>query len=291
MSTGLAATGCHAVTVWAVSALLALCSSLLWGTSDFVAGLTSKRLPPAAVVGWSQLVGFLTLSGIVLLHTGLAAGPWVGWALVAGVAGAVALSAFYAALSTGTMSIVAPIAALGASVPILLGVATGDAPSPVAWAGMGVAVLGTVLASGPELRAGLHVRPVLLACVAAVGFGCVLFSMDRGARVSLVSTLWGMRLTSLLLYAAVALVRRSLGGVSWTDVPTLVFVGLADLGANALFVSASTQGLVSVAATLGSLYPVVTISLARVVLGERLRAVQNAGVVLALAGVVAIASG
>lgn len=274
-----------------VSALLALCSSLLWGTSDFVAGLASKRLPPAAVVGWSQLVGFLTLSGIVLVGTGLASGPWVGWALVAGVAGAVALSAFYGALSTGTMSIVAPIAALGAAVPILLGVATGDAPSPLAWVGMGVAVVGTVLASGPELRAGLHVRPVLLACVAAVGFGCVLFAMDRGARVSLVSTLWGMRLTSLVLYAAVALVRRSTGGVSRRDVPTLVFVGLADLGANALFVAASTQGLVSVAATLGSLYPVVTIALARAVLGERLRLVQNAGVVLALAGVVAIASG
>jgi drug/metabolite transporter (DMT)-like permease len=275
----------------AVSALLALCSSLLWGTSDFVAGLASKRLPPAAVVGWSQLVGFLTLSGVVLLGTGLASGPWVGWALVAGVAGAVALSAFYGALSTGTMSIVAPIAALGAAVPILLGVATGDAPSALAWVGMGVAVVGTVLASGPELRAGLHVRPVLLACVAAVGFGCVLFTMDRGARVSLVSTLWGMRLTSLLLYAAVAVVRRTTGGISRRDLPTLVFVGLADLGANALFVTASTQGLVSIAATLGSLYPVVTIALARAVLGERLRAVQNAGVVLALAGVVVIASG
>jgi drug/metabolite transporter (DMT)-like permease len=275
----------------AVSALLALCSSLLWGTSDFVAGLASKRLPPAAVVGWSQLVGFLTLSGVVLLGTGLTSGPWVGWALVAGVAGAVALSAFYGALSTGTMSIVAPIAALGAAVPILLGVATGDAPSPIAWLGMGVAVVGTVLASGPELRAGLHVRPVLLACVAAMGFGCVLFAMDRGARVSLVSTLWGMRLTSLLLYAALGLVRRSACGISRGDLPTLIFVGLADLGANALFVTASTQGLVSIAATLGSLYPVVTIALARAVLGERLRAVQNAGVVLALAGVVVIASG
>lgn len=275
----------------AVSPLLALCSSLLWGTSDFVAGLASKRLPPAAVVAWSQLVGFLTLTGVVLLGTGLGSGPWVGWALVAGVAGAVALSAFYGALSTGTMSIVAPIAALGAAVPILLGVATGDAPSPIAWLGMGVAVVGTVLASGPELRAGLHVRPVLLACVAAVGFGCVLFAMDRGARVSLVSTLWGMRLTSLLLYAALGLVRRSTGGISRRDLPTLVFVGLADLGANALFVAASTRGLVSIAATLGSLYPVVTIALARAVLGERLRAMQNAGVVLALAGVVVIASG
>ena len=280
-----------AVTVAAVSALLSICSSLLWGTSDFVAGLKSKTLPPAAVVGWSQLVGFLTLSVVVLLGSPLGASGWQGWAVAAGVAGAIALWAFYAALSTGTMSVVAPVASLGAAVPVLLGVATGDSPSAVAWVGMGVAVLGTVLASGPEIQAGLHVRPVALACLAAVGFGTVLFCMDRGARVSLVSTLWGMRLTSLVLYAAVAAVRRTTGGVGRRDWPTLVFVGLADLGANALFVAASTQGLVSVAAVLGSLYPVVTILLARAFLAERLRLIQNVGVVLALAGVVAIATG
>ncbi len=291
MSTRVGVTRSHAVTVWAVSVLLALCSSVLWGTSDFVAGLTAKRLPAAAVVGWSQLVGFLTLSVVVVVGPGLAPGPWPVWAVASGVAGAVAIASFYAALSTGTMSIVAPVAALGAAVPVLLGVATGDSPSALGWAGMAVAVIGTVLASGPEIRAGLSARPVVLAGVAALGFGCVLFTMDRGARISLVSTLWGMRLTSLLLYAAVALTRRSLGGVARRDLPTLVFVGLADLGANALFVAASTQGLVSVAAVLGSLYPVVTIILARAVLGERLRAIQNAGILLALVGVIALAAG
>lgn len=274
-----------------VSALLALCSSLLWGTSDFVAGLKSKSLPPAAVVGWSQLVGFLALTLVVVFGQGLGPAGWQVWALVSGLAGAVALSAFYAALSTGTMSVVAPVASLGAAVPVLLGVATGDTPSPLSWVGMGVAVVGTVLASGPEIQAGLHVRPVALACVAAVGFGTVLFCMDRGSRVSLVSTLWGMRLVSLVLYAAVAVARRSVGGVGRRDWPTLAFVGLGDLAANACFVAASTQGLVSVAAVLGSLYPVVTILLARVVLAERLRAIQNVGVLLAMAGVVAIAAG
>jgi len=291
MSVASPGTDRHAVTVAPVSALLALCSSVLWGTSDFVAGLKSKTLPPAAVVGWSQLVGFVALTVVVVLGNPLAASGWQGWAVASGVAGAVALAAFYAALSTGTMSVVAPVASLGAAVPVLLGVATGDSPSPIAWVGMGIAVLGTVLASGPEIQAGLHVRPVALACVAAVGFGTVLFCMDRGARVSLVSTLWGMRLTSLVVYAAVAAVRRTTGGVGRRDWPTLVFVGLADLGANALFVAASTQGLVSVAAVLGSLYPVVTILLARAVLAERLRVIQNIGVVLALAGVVAIATG
>ena len=233
----------------------------------------------------------MALTVVVVLGNPLAASGWQGWAVASGIAGAVALAAFYAALSTGTMSVVAPVASLGAAVPVLLGVATGDSPSPIAWVGMGIAVLGTVLASGPEIQAGLHVRPVALACVAAVGFGTVLFCMDRGARVSLVSTLWGMRLTSLVVYAAVAAVRRTTGGVGRRDWPTLVFVGLADLGANALFVAASTQGLVSVAAVLGSLYPVVTILLARAVLAERLRVIQNIGVVLALGGVVAIATG
>jgi drug/metabolite transporter (DMT)-like permease len=100
-----------------------------------------------------------------------------------------------------------------------------------------------------------------------------------------------MRLTSLVVFAAVAVVLRTTGGVRRGDWPTLVFVGLADLGANALFVAASTRGLVSVAAVLGSLYPVVTILLARAFLAERLRPIQNVGVALALAGVVAIATG
>lgn len=291
MSVASPGTARHAVTVAPVSALLALCSSLLWGTSDFVAGLKSKTLPPAAVVGWSQLVGFLALMVVVVLGNPLAESGWQGWAVASGIAGAVALAAFYAALSTGTMSVVAPVASLGAAVPVLLGVATGDSPSLIAWVGMGIAVLGTVLASGPEIQAGLHVRPVALACVAAVGFGTVLFCMDRGARVSLVSTLWGMRLTSLVVYASIAAVRRTTGGVGRRDWPTLVFVGLADLGANAFFVAASTQGLVSVAAVLGSLYPVVTILLARAFLAERLRAIQSVGVVLAMTGVVAIAAG
>ena len=281
----------HAGTVSRVSPLLALLSSLLWGTSDFVAGLRSRTLPPAAVVGWSQLIGLTTLSIVVVAGHPLSGTAWVPWAIAAGAAGAIALAAFYAALSTGTMGVVAPIASLGAAVPVILGVVSGEQPSVLAWVGMGVALAGATLASGPELRAGLHLRPVALAGVAAVGFGLVLFLIDRGARESLVSTLWGMRLTSTLLYALVALTRRSLGGVGRKDWPALVLVGLADLSANALFALASSQGMVSVASVLGSLYPVVTILLARGLIGERMRGIQNVGVVLSLLGVVVIASG
>ena len=123
------------------------------------------------------------------------------------------------------MSVVSPVASLGAAVPVLLGVAPGAARASSRGSAWGSRSLGAVLASGPEIRAGRTCGRSLLACVAAVGFGTVLFCMDRGARVSLVSTLWGMRLTSVVRYAVVAAVRRSTGGVGRRDWPTLVFVG------------------------------------------------------------------
>ena len=273
-------------------AVLALLSAIVWGTSDFVAGVLSRTLRPGVVVAWTQLSALVLLTAIVavrgLPEHGYAG--WSPWAVLAGVAGALGLLCFYSALSTGTMGVVAPIAAVGAGIPVLLGVLTGDQPSVLAWWGIAVALVGVVLASGPELQAGLHVRPVLLACLAAVGFGVALFALDRGARVSLLHTLWGMRLASGVGYAALALVARSLGGVAARQVPVLVAVGIGDLAANALFGLASSMGMVSIAAVLGSLYPVATIILARFVLNERLRPVQIIGSTLALAGVVLIAA-
>jgi len=275
-----------------VFAVLALLSAVVWGASDFVAGVLSRSLRPVVVVAWSQLIALALLTAIVLVQ-GLPLhgyAGWAPWAALAGMAGALGLLSFYAALSIGTMGVVAPIAAVGAAIPVLLGVLTGEQPSPVAWAGIAVALLGVILASGPELQQGLGARPVLLAAVAAIGFGVALFALDRGARISLVHTLWGMRLTSGVGFLALAVVARSLGGVTVRQVPILVAVGTSDLLANALFGMASSSGLVSIAAVLGSLYPVVTIVLARYVLHERLRPVQVLGSALAMAGVVLIAA-
>jgi drug/metabolite transporter (DMT)-like permease len=202
------------------------------------------------------------------------------------VAGSVGLVSFYAALASGTMGVVSPIAALGALVPILLGVAGGERPGPVVWTGMAVAVAGAALASGPELTGAVSRRPVLLACLAAVGFGFALFALDRGSRVSLLHTLWGMRLTSVTVFCVVAVAARSVGGAGGRDLPALALIGLGDVTANGLFAYASSRGLVSVASVLGSLYPVATLVWARVLLGERLRRVQLVGVTLALVGVV-----
>jgi drug/metabolite transporter (DMT)-like permease len=273
-----------------VLSLLALGSSVAWGTADFFAGVVSRRRPPVAVVGWQQGLAFVTISVVVLwrLDTVTWAG-WPGWAVAAGLTGMGGLVCFYAALSGGTMGVVAPIAALGVVVPVVLGVASGEEPSAWAWVGMLVAIVGVTLASGPELGGGVSPRPVLLASVAAVCFGLALFFLDRGARESTLMTLWGMRLTSVVVMVTLAIGLRTVGGVTRRELPGLWLIGCGDLGANALFAIASSRGQVSVAAVLGSLYPVMTALLARAVLKERLRPVQQAGVVLAVGGAAVIA--
>ncbi len=273
-------------------ALLALGSSVVWGTSDFFGGLASKRHPAVAIVGWTQALGLLSISAIVLAR--LESQSWSGWppwAAAAGICGMVGLVAFYGALSTGTMGVVAPIAALGVIVPVSLGVASGESPSAWAWVGMVIAIVGVTLASGPEVSGAVSARPVALAVVAALCFGLALFCLDRGARVSTLMTLWGMRVTSVSILVVVALVKGNAGGVRAREVPGLWLIGIGDLIANALFGLASSQGQVSVAAVLGSLYPVVTAVLAWIVVHERMRAVQYLGSVLAVIGAAVIAAG
>ncbi len=273
--------------------LLALASSAVWGTSDFFAGLKSRTIAPPAVVAVTQGAALVALTVILLVRqTGLSP-AFVGngplWSIAAGAAGAAGLISFYTALASGTMGVVAPISSLGALVPVLLGLLTGEKPSTAAWVGMAVAVAGAALASGPELTGALPARPVILAAVAAAFFGMALFCLDRGARFALLETLWTMRLTSVGLFVLAGLVARSVGGTRAKDLPALMVIGLGDVTANAMFAYSSSRGMVSVASVLGSLYPVATVFWARLLLGERLRRIQAVGVVLTLVGVVAIA--
>lgn len=283
-------------------ALLALLASLLWGTADFLGGTATRRLPVAGVVGVSQLVALLGLIPVAVL-TGALDEPrdYLVPGLLAGTAGVVALAAFYRALAVGTMGVVAPVAALGVVVPIAAGLIDGESPALVQLAGIAVAVLGVVLASGPELsgegRGGLE--PLLLAGLSALGFGAVFVLIAEGTASgtlgSVVMTLLTMRFVSVLVLSTVLLVllrARGTGlGIGRADLPVLLAIGAFDVGANAAFAVASQSDLISVTAVLASLYPVVTVLLARRVHGERLVGLQVPGVVLALVGVVLLAAG
>jgi drug/metabolite transporter (DMT)-like permease len=280
-----------------MTAALALCASLLWGTSDFLGGTVARRLDAVAVVAVSQSFALVALL-VAAAGTDAWSAPiaYLGWALAAALVGVLALVSFYAALAAGTMGVVAPVAALGVVAPVVVGVAQGGRPSTLAGAGIAVAVLGVVLASGPDLRAGTPAgrdsrRPLLLALVAAAGFGAVIICVAHGAATSTTMTLLVMRVTSVALLAPLMLTRRARTPVSRGDLPVLAAIGFGDVGANATFAVASTRGLLAVVAVLSSLYPAVTVLLARVVHVERLQRIQLVGVFGALAGVVLIASG
>ncbi|MEO6205256.1 MAG: DMT family transporter [Mycobacteriales bacterium] len=280
-----------------MAALLALLSSMLWGISDFTGGAVSRRLPVPSVLGLSQLAALLLLLPLAVA-TGAFDAPrtYLVPGLVAGVVGITALAAFFRALSLGTMGVVAPIAALGVSVPVIAGLLRGEQPSMLQVIGMVMAIIGVVLASGPELSGRAGLQPLLLAVVAAIGFGVVLLLVAVGSEGdpgAVIMTLLTMRLAGVAVLAGLLLAfarRRGLDlGVRRTDLPILLLIGACDVSANGAYAVASRSSLVSVAAVLASLYPVVTALLAYRFLGERLRRIQVVGVAVTLSGVLVLA--
>lgn len=278
-----------------MAALLALLSGVLWGSADFLGGLASRRLPAVAVVAWSQAVG-LSLVAVAAVVSGELGAPtgWVAWSALAGLSGAAGLVAFYTALSTGTMGVVSPLAALGVVVPVAGGLAAGDRPHQLQALGMVLGGLGAIAAGGPELSGrslrSAEARSVLLALTAGLCFGVALLAIQRGAESSPLMTMVGMRLTSVVVFAAIGLAVGSAGGVRPRDLPVVVAIGVMDVSANLVFALASTRGMDSVVAVLGALYPVVTVVLGALVLRERILPVQRLGVVVALGGVALLAA-
>lgn len=272
---------------------LALGASLAWGTADFGGGLLTRRLPVVSVAVVSQAAGFVAL-GLVVLVAGLGIeGEGFAIGLAAGVGGGLGLAAFYRALAVGTVSIVAPVAACGAVVPLVLSLAAGDDPKAIALAGALVALAGAVMASLEERSAEEAGRrdAVALAAVAAVLLGLFVFFLGRASQHGgAPSALLGARSGSLSLLAVWALAVRTPLALG-RRAAAVAGVGLLDVTANALFALASREGLLAIVSVLGSLYPVPTVVLAHVVLGERITTTQRLGVLVALAGVAMVAAG
>jgi uncharacterized membrane protein len=287
---------CHdAPSVIAIA--LGLSSSLCWGLADFLGGLQSRRVAVLAVLLLSQATGLVGITlALLIVQPEAPAFADVWPAAIAGVAGAVALAAFYRALAIGTMSIVAPISATGAAVPVIVGIATGDRPSALQLAGIVAAVIGVVFASREldEDRPATAVpgrQSVLLALVAALGFGTFFVALDEAASASVPWAMFTTRLASVVAVLVVVVALRVKMPRSPRRLGIIALAGLLDIGANGLYAWGTTKGLLSVVAVVGALYPVATVVLARVFLHERVRRVQEAGIVIALTGVVLIAAG
>ncbi len=274
---------------------LGLAASVAWGSSDFLAGRKARDLTVLSVLLVSQGAGLAAvLAALALTGTGAPSAETVTFAALAGVAELIGFAALYRGLAIGSMCIVAPVSASAAVVPLLVGFAGGDvvsAPQAIAV----VLVLGGVVLAACESKTGGRRRVSLaqgagLGLLAAAGFGTFFAGMGAAAGDGALIAVALSRVTAVVLLAGIVAVRAPSGRPARGDLGPLVVVGVLDALANVLFAVALTKGLVGVVSVLGSLYPVTTVLLARVVLGERITVVQRMGAIAAFAGVGAIAA-
>lgn len=278
-----------------IAVAFALGAAVAWGAADFLGGLKSRVAATIVVVAIGQATGLVLVGALVIARgEGPPEARYVGYALLAGFAGALGIAALYRALAVGSMSIVAPITATGAVIPVIAGVATGERPTTVQGVGLALAFGGVVLAArqeSGERASGRIAAGVGVALLAAVGIGSFLLALDAASEGGVPWALFVQRSVCVAIVLAVAAFVRPSFRVGRRNAGPMVAIGVLDMAANALFALASTRGLVSVVSVLASLYPVTTVLLARLLLGERIARPQQVGVVVALAGVVLISAG
>ncbi|MFN2471392.1 MAG: EamA family transporter [Gaiellaceae bacterium] len=276
-----------------IALVLAFGASVAWAISDFLGGVKSRTLHLLTVLVVSQSAGLLVVV-VVVVALGEAAPDRRSalYAVLAGASGVAGIAAFYRGLAVGAMAVVAPVSALSALAPVAVGLALGERPSALQYVGMAAALGGGVLVS---LEPGETERRLAtgagIALVAALGFAGFFVGIDAAESGGLAWAVLIVRLTSTALVVALALVLRpplALGRAHW---PALVAVGVLDMSANALFAAAAGRGYVSLVSVLAGLYPVWVIALARILLGERLSRLRQAGAAAALGGVTLIATG
>jgi drug/metabolite transporter (DMT)-like permease len=271
---------------------LALGASLTWGVADFFGPLKGRRYGVLRVLFYVQLGGLAVIALVVAVR---GEGPADSAALIAipaAFSGTLGLYAYYRGMAVGAMSIVAPIAGISAVVPVTVGIISGDRPSPWQMFGIAAALCGVFLASrepgraGPKLAAGVG-----LALLAALGFGGYFPAMHAAGEADFWWASLIFRMTSTSIVVATVAIRRPSLAIEPVQIPLLALIGTGDMLGNLLFAAAASQGLISITSVLASLYPIVTIMLARLVLKERVARSQEAGIVLTLAGVALIAAG
>jgi drug/metabolite transporter (DMT)-like permease len=274
-----------------MTAAAALLASVAWGVADFLGGLKSRTVPVLVVLLLAQVSGVLAI-GLVVAVAGNSPPASVLWAALAGLFGAIGLASFYRGMAVGAISVVAPIAAVGAIVPVVFGIATGDDVSHVQGVGFALALSGVALASFERQEAGAVrvAAGVPWAIAAVVGFGGYYVPMHEASGEDFLWAALVFRVTVALLALAAWLVLRPPIRAARGHLGAILLIGVLDTAGNTLFAAASSQGEVSVVSVLATLYPVTTVALAAIVLSERIDRLQLVGVASALTGVVLISA-
>jgi drug/metabolite transporter (DMT)-like permease len=283
--------------------ILALAAALLYGTADFLGGASSRRARPIAVLAVTAPAGAVVVLVSALIGglaglggPGTAGVTGLAWGAAGGAIGSAGLIMFYAGFATAPMSVVAPVSALSATLlPLGVAVAQGERPGPAVVAGALICLVAVVLVSlergkGDRSRAA-RLRGLGYGLASGAMFG-LFFLFFRSAGAS--SVLWPVAVArvagTLVALAAclVARVRPAWSGGGREILPMALASGVIDASANVCYVLATRMGLFGIAVVITSLYPGITVLLARLILGERMRWVQRAGLVLAGLGVILV---
>ncbi len=272
-----------------------LAAVLCWGTSDFTGGYASKRSDAFLVTLLSHAGGFtLMLTVALLAHAPYPSPASRNWALLAGALGGTALAIFYRALASGNMGITAPVSAvLGAAIPAAFATITQGLPGAFSIAGFLLAGVGIWLISRPDGSANNY-SGISMAAIAGIGFAGFFICIDRAGDSSALWSAVNSRIASLVIVAVIVLfrwvwLRESPSRLQPAGAVLAVFAGCLDVTGTALFIRAEQTGRLDTAVVLSSLYPVITVVLARLVLHERFTRWKTIGIFAALLAVPLIA--
>lgn len=274
-----------------MSQLLALLAAALFGVADFTGGFATRRLAVWRVIAWSQLIGIALLAvGLLVVPADEVTMRDIALGALAGLAGLAGLAILYSTLAAGTMSVVAPISgASAAAIPIAFDVIRGEPLSPLEGFGV-VLALAAVLLVGLD-RSARHLDAMLLVRAVAAGAAFAVFFIAFGF-TSESSGLWplvGSRAITVPIAFVVAVALGTAAAPRGPDMRLVATAGTLDMGANIAVALALQRGPIGINSVLASLYPAVTAAIAVVVLRERPTTPQIAGIVLALAAVLALA--
>jgi len=271
--------------------LLALASAIVYGVADYAGGRSTRTNPAPVVAVVGQLMSLVLIAvALVIARTPVPGASSLVWGAAGGLSGGIGLSAFYHALANGAMSVVAPLTAVVSSVlPVVVGLASGERPQPIAYVGIALAIVAVALVSG---AIGQRDRPtsklvLAFAVFAGLGFGGLFVALDRAADDSGVWPLLAARCGSIpLLLVLVTIGRRAVREQrpTWRGLRFAYVAGVLDMSANFLYLEATHGGLLSLVAVVGSLYPASTVLLAYGLDRERIHRPQLVGM-----GVAAVA--
>jgi drug/metabolite transporter (DMT)-like permease len=285
--------------------LLGLAAAVLYGTGDFLGGLATRKIPVLAVLLLAQTAGVIVALPAAAIWPGPASLAGLAWGTAAGLIGGAGVIIFYRGLAAGPMSVVAPVSGLVSTVlPVAVALAEGERPGTGVYAGALLCLAAVVLTScagddTPARSPRMAPRRRLPGAVRALGYGIasgtafgLFFLLIRNAGQS--GELWPVAAARIgelaVVLVTAAVLRRSLRprGAQGRLLLAAAAAGAIDVTANICYVAATRTGTFGLAVVLAALYPAATVLLARVVLGERLRWVQRAGLGLAAIGIILV---